>query len=535
MNENSEQKQSVLYQCFRSVNKKDKKINKDNIYQKSFKRRQNQLKISITKKSTFSKTQSINNIYNINNSTNNIQINNINNNNICQFKTNKSSSIKKSNIAKKIIPIRSQNISVKNKSLDPNSKNHEKQINKSMLSINKNMNVEKLNNDTFTERKPLNLNIFKNTPFEGLIENKNYIVFNGIYKKKIISSSRVKTNKINTNKMKCKSDIISIPCINCENLIEIDKLEKHSLNCIKVSEDVLSAEFSNKETFKINYKLKKLKDYIINIEKEEKSDNIKYLITALKEYIEKILNINKNNIENIIELKNILKNFTMLNTHINNLNFLILIDRATILVKEKIKILKNMCKSESIKNPKSSKNRNKQSEFENILNNKIKKLEKINLETQLEKNKVKNLRNSIYLKSLNFSDNSFKNNLYINSCRALNLDNNNLLKNSNSTLEISLDHKTHESFENNSFNSKRNKKNLLLREVAKIKSEKLNNSFQGQKIHSKMIRKEELKNDINESYWDNFILKESNKRKKPVNIFKTLKQKSPPMSIINEE
>ena len=530
MNENSIQKLSDFFQSFWPINIKDKQSIKENLYkEKIYTKSQKSLKITNTNKESFSNIQSINNIYNINNNTNNIHINNINNNNICHFQINKSPLMKKSNIEKKIRPNKTQTISAHNQNLNLNLKNNEKQSHKINLFIKKDMNVEKLNDGDLKYRNTQpNFKLLKSTKFGKLFDNQDCNIFND-FSKKLTNSAKNNINNTNPNKIKNKLDIISIPCMNCGNLIELDKIEKHSLNCVKVSKDILSIGLPNKEIYNINYKLKKLNDYMINIEKEEKSNNMKYYITALKEYIEKTLNINKINVENIRELKNISKNFTMLNIHkkTNSLNFLILIDRAMILIQEKIKIFKNICKAENIRSSRTSLSQKHESEFENRINNKKEELDKINLEMQLEKIKVKNLRNSISSKSYNSLNNIFINNG--------NSNNNNSSQNSCSSLEISFENNNNETLENNSNSSKKNKKKLFFREVVRIKFEKLHNSHRGQKIPLKMIWEEAIKNNVHENNWESFILEELNNPKKYDNIIRAKKQKYHEMSIINEE
>ena len=539
MNGISEQKQFELYKKFLIINRSDKKSNNNNHYQENlFKRNQNSFKMSLIEKSPPYKTQPINNIYNIRNNANNIQINSTNKKEICLTEINKPSFIKnKSNIIAKIRPIEIENIyTQKNKLVSsPNSIN---QLHKSTFSINKTINIEKLNNGHLTDRNMRinNLNL-KDSKLEEF-EEKNCKQLKGIYKKRMISSSD-NLNKVEKYRIKDKIDIIPIPCMNCGNLVEIDKIEKHSLNCFKVSNNILYLELPNKETNNINYKLKKLNDYITNIEKEENSDNIKYLITVLKEYIEKVLKINKINNENIKELKNIYKNFTMLNnSKHSSLNFIILIDRARILVQEKIKIFKNIInKTEISKSPKSlSNNRSQQSEFETQINKKSKELEKINQEMQLEKIKVKNLRDSVFSKSSCFK---IKNGLSTYNGNVINITNNRYnnksLKNSNSSVEISLDNNSNGSFENSSYASTKSKKKLFFREVIRIKLEKLHNSHRGQKIPPAIIWENALKENIPENNWESFILHELNNPQKSENMIKGKSANYSRMSVINEE
>ena len=540
MNGISEQKQLELYKKFLIINRSDKKSNNNNHYQENiYKRNQNSFRMNLIEKSPPCKTQLINNIYNINNNANNIQINNINKKELYRSQINKPSFIKnKSNIIAKIRPIEIENMNSQKKLVsNPNSI---KQLYKSTFFINKTINIEKLNNGSLTDRNMRINYLNPEDPKSEEFEEKSFNIFKGIYKKRMISSSN-NLNKIEKDRIKDKIDIISIPCLNCGNLVEIDKIEKHSLSCFKVSNDILYLELSNKETNNINYKLKKLNDYITNIEKEENSDNIKYLVTVIKEYIEKVLKINQTNNESVKELKRIYKNFIMLNNHKHkkSLNFIILIDRARILVQEKIKIFKNIIsKTEISKSQKPmSNNLCQQSEFETRINKKSKELEKINQEMQLEKIKVKNLRDSVFAKS---SCIKIKNGLSTYNGNVINITNNRYnnksLKNSNSSLEISLDNNTNRSFENSSYASIKNKKKkLFFREVIRLKLEKLHNSHRGQKIPPAIIWEKALKNNIPENNWESFILRELNKPQKSENKIRGKSANYSRMSVINEE
>ena len=523
------------------------------------------------------------NFYNINNSKKNIQINNISNNNIYHF--NLKYSLNKNNhkkLLKKIIP---RGIT---KYHHGNNYLHFKQ---NSFFINKNLQVQKLNktqNNFNIITTDENKNSFCSTKFENVRENKSCLMFCRTENK---NSYFVEQNSIKNWKKNVVQDNvekISIPCINCGNLIQMNEMEKHSLQCSKVTIDMLKVDLTNKKISSIDYKLKKLKDYINYLGNNNNDNNQflekdKYLIMIIREYIEKALKINQANTSNRKELKNISKNFAMLTIKYNkSLNYLILMDRAKLLIEEKLKIFKESYKNDRTRETNSSNNQYS-SEFENSIINKQKELEKINKEMKFEQIKVKNLRKSagpenknkilkltikrnlIEKNYLNHSlteknikglqdDTSNDNDVNKTNCNDLSLFNSpkpNLeielvntrspmisVRTPKNKLELSPDNDSTDNSCNNSCKSCRNtNRKLFIKKVVKIKFEKLHNSHKGQKISPNMIWKEAKKKNINGKDWGKFILNELNQPKKYVKLRKESKIKSldHSMSIINEE
>ena len=206
------------------------------------------------------------------------------------------------------------------------------------------------------------------------------------------------TKNIPTPVIPDESVFMHIPCMNCGNLISLNDIEKHSLTCTKVSEEVMKSESSKYELYSINYKLKKLSEHLSSILNETKDNNydyeMQYLSTILLEYVKKVLILQKIDIPTIKEFKKVVKNLENISIkHKNNLSELILIDRTKLLVNEKLKIFKDEYKKEA-NTRKSNILKSGSIKYEEDLKLKMQQLEKLNVETELEKNKVKNLRKS---------------------------------------------------------------------------------------------------------------------------------------------
>ena len=527
-----------------------------------------------------------NNFYDLSNNQKNAQINNISNYNIYHF--NLKNSPKKyfhKKLLKKIIPGK-----LTKRNIDTSFN-----LNKNSFFINKNVQVEKLY-DTQVNLSNFNTitaegqkNSFCGTKFENVRENKSCLFFCGINKKNSYFYEPKSTKNIKKKKTKDNLDKISIPCINCGNLIQMDEIEKHSLKCNNVSYDILEVDLTNNETNCIDYKLTKLKEYINKLENsinenEQFLEEDKYLILIIKDYIEKVLKINQANISNIKELKNICKNFSMLNIKYNkSLNYLILMDRTKNLIVEKLKIFKESIKNEKTRETYSS-NSQYNSIYENKIINKKKELEKITNEMKYEKIKVKNLRKSkgaehknkiskfqisqnftnkndlfqyetkksnqnLQIKTYNEKENNIindKNEILFNSPKSkIEKELSNIQSSmtsvrtpKNNKLQLSLDSDSINNSRNySSLSCRNNNRKLFLKTVVQIKFEKLHNSHKGQKISPKMIWKEAKKQNINSNLWGKFIFNELNHPKKYVNNRNENKRKplTHSMSVINEE
>jgi len=282
---------------------------------------------------------------------------------------------------------------------------------------NENKNEENINN-----QNNYNINLYKDKATKILTEYKEKIS-NKENQFKINTTSNIpiklipqnhifkKTQKINfdnvllnntknipTPVIPDESVFMHIPCMNCGNLISLNDIEKHSLTCTKVSEEVMKSESSKYELYSIDYKLKKLNEHLSSILNETKDNNydyeMQYLSTILLEYVKKVLILQKIDIPTIKEFKKVVKNLENISIkHKNNLSELILIDRTKLLVNEKLKIFKDEYKKEA-NTRKSNILKSGSIKYEEDLKLKMQQLEKLNVETELEKNKVKNLRKS---------------------------------------------------------------------------------------------------------------------------------------------
>ena len=215
-------------------------------------------------------------------------------------------------------------------------------------------------------------------------------------------NSKVSTSSSSNQILRKKSShddnsnvLLYIPCMNCGNSIAIDDIEKHSMSCTKVSDEVLKNESNSYELYNINYKLNKLKEHVslikngtvnvpTGIEKE-----MMYISTVLLQYINDTMVIEVINVKSIQDLKKLLKNLDTLSlTYKSSMSSMILIERTKILIKEKLKIYiasyKNKIETDKLNERKTG------CIYEDAVKEKAKELEKIRLETELAKTKVKN-------------------------------------------------------------------------------------------------------------------------------------------------
>ncbi len=193
--------------------------------------------------------------------------------------------------------------------------------------------------------------------------------------------------------------ILSILCMNCGNSIPVDDIEEHSKVCTKVSEEVLKNENNKYEVYHVNYKLKKLGEHVNSLTKEDSKlpksleHEVKCISTLLSQYINDTLKIENINIKTFQELRRILQNLDMMVKPNYNISSLILIDRAKVLIVEKAKIFKEYLKVQ-MNTKKENEKKTGTLKYEEVIKEKKRQLEKIHMENELEKNKVKNLRKS---------------------------------------------------------------------------------------------------------------------------------------------
>lgn len=194
--------------------------------------------------------------------------------------------------------------------------------------------------------------------------------------------------------------LLYVPCMNCGNSISVDDIERHSMICTKVTDEVLKTESNTHELYSINYKLTKLKEHVQSIISGKVSlpgsieKEMLYVSTVLLQYINDTLIIEIINIKSIKDLKKIVKNLdTLSQTYKSSVSTMILIDRTKILIKEKIKIFITTYRIQ-VQTRKTNEIKRGNIKYEDELNQKKKELEKIAQETEFTKTKVKNLRKS---------------------------------------------------------------------------------------------------------------------------------------------
>ena len=355
---------------------------------------------------------------------NNIQLNvNINNNYYGPYNNNYS----------KTIDTENHNYINKKSYSSINSKNTFSKTMDSTNSINNSINTnDNLNNENnknrniykekasyalleFKSRQSNKMNHFrtatKNNLINSLKSNDNFSkTMKNIRKPEKLStepsnSSIEKVMIIHKVEKKESDDLIKfIPCMNCGNLISFDDIEKHSYTCTKVSDEIIKNDISKVELNPIDYKLKKLQEHLLsllnmnnkknNYENKKNDIEIMFLSTVLSEYIKEVLELQNIDIPSIKQFKKVLKNLENISIkYKDNISDLILIDRTKTLVNEKLKIFKSSYKKD-FDNKKRNLSKNGTLKYEEDLKIKLKQLEKLNAETELEKTKVKNLRKS---------------------------------------------------------------------------------------------------------------------------------------------
>lgn len=386
--------------------------------------------------------------------------------------------------------------------------------------------------------------------------------------------------------------LLYIPCMNCGNSIAVDDIEKHSLTCTKVSKEVLENDSKKSEFYPIHYKLKKLKEHLLGIKNGETivpasvKKEMEYISTILIQYINDTLKLEEINLANIKELKKILKNLEILpKTNKSLMSSLILIERTKVLVSEKMKLYRNYYRI-NVNTRKTNEIKSGCLKYEEDLKEKIKQLEKINQETELEKTKVKNLRKSATPsqkpKNLELIINNSSKSPLTNGSRnskVLTTSSKEGYKSEITESNAGMDeqseeqpnHKVEEilsdidnSSQNLSFNTSisntstyekedqqkinfnygtfnndvQREKQKFFNLVLSQKFEKLHSTHKGQKINPKLIFKECQRLKIPEEDWKEFIIKELNnpnkyelmKKKKSLNV-----NVNPTMGVIDEE
>jgi hypothetical protein len=320
-----------------------------------------------------------------------------------------------------------------------------------------------------------------NPKIEKIEEDENHILNDFLidddFEKEIMINDKNELKNIN-------NDLAFIPCMNCEKMVKVEEIDKHSNNCFKIYEEIKSEDSNNNFISLIENKLKRMYDFLNNIEKGKINiDNElnEYLdfIFMMKRYIEQILAIkiiNSLAIEELSEINNIFNK--LMEKYASSKNIFTLISRIKILLEEKKKYF-------------IEKNRTK---------NDIKVKSKKKIAHALPDNKI------------------FRHTMNLPSC-----DQFCLLGEENSVDQAMSENETTEFFEkmekilddkkeynlDNFVNEAKNKR-LFLMEVLKVKFQKINNNQTENIIPPLMIWKEAMKNNIKMNNWSKFIFDELN-------------------------
>jgi len=81
-------------------------------------------------------------------------------------------------------------------------------------------------------------------------------------------------------KKKANDNQLSVPCLNCGNLVDMNDIENHSMSCLIVKEEVMN---ENRDLISYNIKLKKLDEFICKSKKTDNRDS--HYFVSLSEYI----------------------------------------------------------------------------------------------------------------------------------------------------------------------------------------------------------------------------------------------------------
>jgi hypothetical protein len=275
--------------------------------------------------------------------------------------------------------------------------------------------------------------------------------------------------------------IISIPCLNCDKLINIDEIDEHSNKCFNTKKNNNIKENSDDYITIIENKLKNILEYLEklgnnnifdnNISKMEFNEHSE-IIEELKLNINKILEIKEFNFSSIDELNKINNIFSnSMEKCLNSPNVFTLLNRAKILLEEK----------------------------KNFFLKKIKKNNNNNIEGGISKNK--NLAEHSLEEIMSESE----------TMEFLDLK----------KMEKILDEKELKTENLDKLINEAKNKRLFLMEVLKVKYQKIKENENEDLIEPEMIWKEAVKKNIEMKNWTEFIF---NELKNPNKYLKMIKK-----------
>ena len=367
------------------------------------------------------------------------------------------------------VQINSNNEHDLDKFFKQNNNNDNNSINNELFRFS---NISKINNNdlfylnnnlifnNFTENRISNG--FTNQKIEKIEGNESHELIE--FDEKLLDESvyneekqKQKEKNISENKEEQK---VSMPCLNCDKLINIDEIDEHSNKCFNIKKNNNINERINSDY--INIIENKLKNILEYIEKIEKNDiNNSKLIQDLKSFVKEILSIKEINsfsLEILSTINNKINN--LMEKYINDANHFTLLSRIKILLEEKIKFF-------------SKENKNKKSMGIGDGNRKDK----------------------------NFGENSVEENI----SESETMEFFDLKK-----MEKILDEKELKNQNLDKLINEAKNKRLFLMEVLKVKFQKIKENKNEDLISPEMIWKEALKKNIQMNNWGKFIFNELN-------------------------
>lgn len=207
---------------------------------------------------------------------------------------------------------------------------------------------------------------------------------------KKIENFKKKSSFRNEKRKSCEKDQNSlyIPCINCDNLVNVEDIDFHSNQCVTVKKEVYETDYDRIKG--VNFKLSKLEENLIRIKSRPDFDSNKdnYYLLTLFQYVQDALNdIDNSSPKN---LKKILVNIeTLIVKFKGSFATGVLLERAKYLVKEKHKLSREETKKSRSNLPRVS----FVEELEKKKDEKEKAVDKLHLEKEKLKNKVKCYQN----------------------------------------------------------------------------------------------------------------------------------------------
>lgn len=368
--------------------------------------------------------------------------------------------------------------------------------------------------------------------------------------------------KANTKKELNESKVIMhISCINCGCSIVFDEIDNHAAKCIKVTEEVMKNEFDNNVLSSIDYKLRKLKEHLSNINNEiiqipqVYDKEIKYVCGKLAQCITESLHLEEIDLYSIKHLKKIIKDIDILNSNkALTLSSVMHIDKTRVLVSEK---LRSFIKPYRNKSNKRNNSKGSLVSYENntatspeievnkyvidkaIRNRRVVSLSnsglyEYNSEIQMKINNDINQRNTYHNnykqrdESNNYSsDNHLNTDVDHSQNEIMSIDINkpNGIMSTNTSMSFGSDickeehHfidkenkqiKGKECIDTNMYSEEEKIKSGFFKAVFKIKFEKLHSSHKGQLISHTLLWNECIRLNIPQSKWKAFIFKELN-------------------------